>query len=131
MRTMNARLTIGLGFAALLATMATPASAQYDREGRYVPSPMGVPTDPYARPIPNYSGTPGEAKGTPIWPRGMIPAPAPVERPKTPEVTPVYPSNRLVRATAETCAKGWSKATGLTPVEFRRACARFNRRHDE
>ena len=57
---------------------ATPARAQYDRDGRYVPSPNGIPSDPTARPIPMYSGTPGSAIGTPIMPRAdMIPPAAP------------------------------------------------------
>lgn len=106
----------------------TPAKAQYDREGRYVPSPMGVPADPYARPIPQYSGRPGEATGTPIWPRGAIPSPPPIAPLKPREPAVIYPNARPVQVTAETCDKGWSKATRLTPVEFRRYCSRLRRR---
>ena len=105
----------------------TGASAQYDREGRYVPSPMGVPTDPYARPIPNYSGRPGDAIGTPIWPRGMIPEPPRLPPMKPAEIQPVPPSSTPRVVTPEFCDKGWSKATRLTPVEFRRLCARVRR----
>jgi len=63
---MTSKAAIGLVAAALAALIAVegPALAQYDRDGRYVPSPMGVPQDPYARPIPMYPGTPGGAAGT-------------------------------------------------------------------
>jgi hypothetical protein len=61
-----------IALAALIA-VERAALAQYDRDGRYVLSPMGVPQDPYARPIPMYPGTPGGAVGTPILPRAAIP----------------------------------------------------------
>lgn len=115
--------------AAVSIPAVEPAWAQYDREGRYVPSPMGVPTDPYARPIPNYSGRPGDAIGTPIWPRGMIADPPRVPPMKPAEIQPV-PHSTLPRVvvTPDVCDKGWSKATRLTPVEFRRLCARVRRK---
>ena len=64
-----------------LGCTAWPAAAQYDRDGRYVPSPNGIPADPTARPIPMYSGTPGEAIGTPSLPR---PPPAVIVPPLPP-----------------------------------------------
>lgn len=85
----------------LLAGMAvaTPAAAQYDRDGRYVPSPNGVPQDPYARPIPMYPGTPGEAIGTPSLPRAAI-QPSP-EVNRLPPPTTSYPySSRSLRYVA-------------------------------
>ena len=65
---MTPKAVIGRVAAILAALIAIESSAlaQYDRNGRYVPSPMGVPQDPYARPIPMYPGTPGGAVGTPI-----------------------------------------------------------------
>ena len=72
---MTPKAVIALVAATLAALIAVEgsASAQYDRDGRYVPSPRGVPQDPYARPIPMYPGTPGGAVGTPIRPRAAIP----------------------------------------------------------
>ena len=52
---------VATALAALIAVEGS-ALAQYDRDGRYVPSPRGVPQDPYARPIPMYPGTPGSAR---------------------------------------------------------------------
>jgi hypothetical protein len=65
--------------------LAASASAQYDRDGRYVPSPNGVPLDPTARPVPMDSGKPGDAIGTPIMPRSEIPRPTEV-RPLPPRL---------------------------------------------
>jgi hypothetical protein len=125
MKALHSHWAIGTVLACLAAP--TGALAQYDRDGRYVPSPMGVPSDPYARPIPNYSGRPGDAIGTPIWPRGNIPAPPDVPPLKPAETQRVYPSSTPRIVTPEVCDKGWSKATRLTPVEFRRLCARVRR----
>ena len=76
----RARLLI---VAVAILVAATPAFAQYDRDGRYIPSPNGIPSDPTARPIPMYSGTPGAAIGTPITPRAEITPP-----PALPQPTP-------------------------------------------
>ncbi|MBV1694678.1 MAG: hypothetical protein KGP27_09485 [Hyphomicrobiales bacterium] len=99
------------------------ASAQYDRDGRYVPSPNGIPADPNARLIPLYPGTPGQAIGTPLPPR-MDPVPRP------PAMTPridTPPSNSYwrsqVRIDRARCRAGWSRATGLSRIEFRRRCS--------
>jgi hypothetical protein len=100
------------------------AVAEYDRDGRYVPSPLGIPADPYARPIPNYSGKPGDNKGTPIWPRGTPSAPLPTMLPRTEAPVNRYPSRLPVALTPEQCADGWSKSLGLTKVEFNRVCRR-------
>lgn len=110
-------------------TAAAPVLAQYDRDGRYVPSPMGVPADPYARPIPNYPGTPGAATGTPIWPRGAIPQmPPPVTLTPPPASAPSYESLPVVPLSKAQCQDGWSRRTGVSRVEFKRRCALLLRR---
>lgn len=111
-----------LAAAALLA-VASPALAQYDRDGKYVPSPMGVPADPYAKPIPNYSGKPGAGIGTPVWPR-VQPYQQPNALAPRPEV-PITrrPSNTLpVPISVDECEEGWSKSTRVPRVEFNRRC---------
>lgn len=113
-----------LPLAALIAAAlaATPALAQYDRDGRYVPSPMGVPQDPYARPVPGSSGSPG-ATGEPIWPRGAKPPPAQTFRPATPQTTPVpYGSQLPPVVTVEQCKDGWSASTNVPRADFNRRC---------
>ena len=117
--------------ALVLAAIGLPAAAQYDRDGRYVPSPMGVPRDPYASTVPGYSGTPGGTRGTPTIPRGMISPPASIVEPLPPvlqnrgdppvrwsDSTPLWP-------TAKQCARGWSAKTGIPRVEFNRKCRRM------
>jgi hypothetical protein len=102
-----------------------PAAAQYDRDGRYVPSPMGVPTDPYARPVPLSSGAPG-SKGEPIWPRGMIPETArapnarPVER-GTPQYTQSARARAFYRAFKQ-CSNLWTATSGISRAEHNRRC---------
>ena len=114
---------------AALAAITVGASAQYDRDGRYVPSPGGIPRDPYAQPIPGYSGTPGAAIGTPNLPRyleGQSSPPRstfPSRRPVEPSI--VYPSSRPL--SLEQCRDGWSQSTRVTKVEFRRRCALMER----
>ncbi|MEQ1714345.1 MAG: hypothetical protein ABL908_23505 [Hyphomicrobium sp.] len=106
-----------------LATTAVPGLAQYDRDGKYVPSPMGVPADPYAKPIPNYSGKPGAVIGTPSGPR-IAPYQQPNALAPRPEV-PITrrPSNTLpVALTVEQCEDGWSNSTRIPRVEFNRRC---------
>ena len=115
-------------WAAALA-LVDPASAQYDRERRYVPAPLGVPADPFARPIPLYSGKPGAANGTPIVPRGAIPDGG---------LAPISPRPALPRAGSarslpvvidvEHCKSGWTKAMGVTRVAFDRRCSFLERR---
>ena len=112
--------------ALLLLAGSYAGEAQYDRDGRYVPSPMGKPADPYARPIPLYPGTPGEAIGTPIWPRDpqlRLP-PVTTERPDT---SPSVNSSgaRVVPLTLEQCDAGWSADLGLPRVQFNRRCKRM------
>lgn len=109
--------------AAAMFAVVVPASAQYDREGRYVPSPLGVPADPYAKPIPNYSGKPGAAIGTPVWPRvePYKPHNALAPRPQVPISR--RPSNSLpVPISVDQCEDGWSKSTRVPRVEFNRRC---------
>lgn len=121
-----------VGFAASVLTAAAAlvagqAVAQYDRDGRYVPSPLGIPADPYARPIPNYSGKPGDAKGTPIWPRGTPSDPAPAMLPRPPAPTSRLPGAlpqpvTVLPLTIEQCDEGWSSALKIPRVEFNRRC---------
>lgn len=119
---MNLRVFLVL---AVTLTGSAGASAQYDRDGRYVPSPNGIPTDPNARPIPMYPGTPGQAIGEPMAPRvpGITPLP-----PQSPRIDPFIGAAPLpIRLTAEICADGWSKASGMTRTEFRDRCRRLRR----
>ena len=115
--------TIHLAVLAAVALLAAGAvQAQYDRDGRYVPSPGGVPADPYARPIPTYPGTPGGAIGTPVWPRGpdLPPSPKVLQQPP---ITPVPSTGRPPPVvTLEECDRGWVKASGMSKIEFRRLC---------
>ena len=109
-------------FAAIVvAVMACcgAARAEYDRDGRYVPSPMGVPADPYARPVPLHPGTPGGASGTPIWPRGSVPPPLVVPRPADP-AAPLSPSSRPLSKAR--CLDGWSTRLGMGREEFHVRC---------
>ena len=114
--------------ATTVAALATPAAAQYDRDGRYVPSPNGIPTDPYARPVPLYPGTPGGAIGTPSLPRNDFPptSPPPVigspNAPKAPYAGDGLPRALRVPYTPAQCRRGWSAATGMSRREFDRRC---------
>jgi hypothetical protein len=133
MRRMTPKAAIALAAATLAALIAVEGSAlaQYDRDGRYVPSPMGLPQDPYARPIPMSPGTPGGAAGTPIWPRGAIPETpvVPPLRRDIPQTPPLYP--KFVPLTLAQWGELWSRATKLTPTEFRRRCASMLRHQEE
>lgn len=103
-----------------LLVSALPAAAQYDRDGRYVVAPNGVPLDPNARLVPMYPGIPGAAIGTPL----------PARQPTTP--TPDYPRAGVseplptyrVPLTATRCRAGWSPTTGTGRGEFARRCKR-------
>ncbi len=130
MRANMIHLLAGMTVAVIAA--AGPAHAQYDRDGRYVPSPMGVPRDPYAAPVPTYPGTPGGTTGTPIWPRGTQPSPPPKvleQRPMDVPPSAAVPTG-IVPLSLEQCDEGWSKSTHVTPVEFRRRCALLIKRRD-
>jgi hypothetical protein len=105
---------------AILTVGAASANAQYDRYGRYVPSPMGVPADPHARPIPLYSGTPGGAIGTPREP------PLPPYRPLPGPIPPITSSPTGSRPiTIMMCNDGWSRATRVSKAEFDRRCGKM------
>jgi len=127
---MTRRNALGIVVAAVVTAAAGPGLAQYDKDGRYVPSPMGVPTDPYARPVPLYPGSPGGTTGTPIWPRGTLPPPLPpmVLTPRPADTVTVPYTTLPVPLTLEQCEQGWSKSTHVTPVEFRRRCHLMKRR---
>lgn len=121
----NLRRLVFVG--ALLMAAAAPTLAQYDKDGRYVPSPNGIPSDPNASVIPGYSGAPGAtANGTPAWPRGQIPTQPSVTLPRarSPSVT----SSGLppVVLTEAQCRQGWSRKSGLARRIFEKRCeARF------
>ena len=93
---------------------------------------MGKPADPYARPIPNYSGTPGAAIGEPIVPRGAI-NPPPIElAPRLPDAPAPRPIEALPPPlTKAQCSEDWSRATRMTPSEFKRRCSLILRRKNE
>lgn len=130
---MAMRVRTALGALILVAAVGgtlQPSLAQYDKNGRYVPSPGGVPTDPYASTVPTYSGTPGGTSGTPTLPRAAYP-PAPV----VPSLRPVAPPHvgsslprPYVPLSVDQCDDGWSRGTHLTPTEFRRRCALLMKR---
>jgi hypothetical protein len=113
---------------AALAAFA-PASAQYDRDGRYVPSPLGQPADPYRSTIPNYSGKPGAAIGTPKLPRAydVQPRAEPQLRRDAPVVRYPGQTSLPVPLTIEQCEEAWSAKTRVSRVEFNRRCARMLR----
>ena len=114
----------------LLASLnSATAHAEYDSQGRYVPSPMGRPSDPYRSYVPGYTGKPaepgkpGEPKRFAPTPRAMqVPLPkiAPFDarqpRPATAEPLP------LVQPTPAQCKAGWSRATAISRSRFTRAC---------
>lgn len=125
---MTQRNTVrGLVALAAMAAAAGSAIAQYDRDGHYVPSPGGIPTDPYAAPVPQYPGTPGGAVGTPIWPRAYIPSSPPTPRLKDRPGPDIYSGSSLpapfVPLNVEQCDDGWSRRIGVSRVEFKRRCA--------
>jgi hypothetical protein len=130
---MTPKAAVSVAAATLAALIALEGSslAQYDRDGRYVPSPMGVPLDPYAAPIPMYPGTPGGAVGTPVLPRAAVPETpvVPPLRRDIPRAPPLYPN--FVPLTLGQCGEPWSRATKVTPTEFRRRCASMLKHQEE
>jgi len=108
---------------ALALATTTGAAAQYDRDGRYVPSPMGVPRDPTARPVPMYPGSPGKAIGTPVWPRDPPLKEQPVGGAR--RYDPPIASPLPIPLSREQCEAGWSVGTNVPRVEFNRRCARM------
>lgn len=109
---------------ALLSFGAAPAQAQYDREGRYVPSPMGKPADPSRTYVPGYTGTPGGTKGYAPLPR--IKEVQPLKVPQyDPRQTPrTYYTEPLPATfpTEEQCRAGWSREFAIPRSRYTRAC---------
>lgn len=109
--------------ALLLSVGATSAHAQYDRDGRYVPSPMGKPADPARTYVPGYTGKPGGSKGLAPLPRIQQVQPLKVspydarQKPRTyTEPLPVaYP-------TEGQCKAGWSRKFAIPRSRYTRAC---------
>ena len=113
-----------MAIAAATMVYSQPTLAQYDKDGRYVPSPNGIPADPRASVVPLYPGSPGGAIGTPTLPRAMtpqVPSVAPLASPPTVDVT--RDASRRVVVTRKMCAEGWSRATGVARSVFERRCA--------
>ena len=105
-----------------IAVPAGPCLAQYDADGRYVPSPGGIPADPYARPIPLYPGTPGAAIGTPIWPRGTQNPPTTTMTPRLPQSVTPPAARPLIPLAIQQCRDGWTAKLHIPKVEFNRRC---------
>jgi hypothetical protein len=124
MSTMRPRTFICLLLAWLVAT-ATPSLAQYDRDGRYVPSPNGVPLDPNAQLIPLYPGTPllpGQSGATLGTPRALNP-PAAMPQALPPRLAePSGSGSGLARFRRIRCADGWTARTGVSRMAFTRWC---------
>ena len=112
-----------------LALAASPALSQYDKDGRYVPSPNGVPSDPTRSAVPMYPGSPGGTTGTAPLPRSAYP-----ELPKTTVPTQPRPyippgsDQPRVFLTRDQCDKGWSPDTNVPRVQFNRLCKRMKPR---
>lgn len=127
---------LGLMFGLLLALAALLASpraafAQYDSQGRYVPSPMGKPSDPYRSYVPGYTGKPGGTKGLSTTPPAyqIKPAQAPAAIPMPKPATPIAPLMPMIHPTLEQCQAGWSKDFAMPRVRFNRACNVILREH--
>ncbi|MBR2534825.1 MAG: hypothetical protein IKE66_02010 [Hyphomicrobium sp.] len=108
---------------ALIAGVA-PVHAQYDRDGRYVPSPMGKPADPARTYVPGYTGKPGGTNRL---------APLPQLREAQPLRYPKYDARQTPPAnyteplpvpypTAEQCKAGWSRDLAIPRSRYTRAC---------
>lgn len=108
---------------ALLSASATSAHAQYDRDGRYVPSPMGKPADPARTFVPGYTGKPGGTNRLAPLPRLQQVQPLKVEpydarqqpRTNTSTLPVAYP-------TEEQCKAGWSRDFAIPRSSYTRAC---------
>lgn len=119
---------------ALLTLLAAPAAhAQYDRDGRYVPSPMGRPSDPYRSYIPGYTGKPGDAKRIAPTPRAFRTEPPLPNLPRfeaAPGSQRTRPSSSqplpVVYPTRAQCAAGWSRDVNIPRARFARACRALN-----
>lgn len=112
-----------LAICVVVAGMTVPAVAQYDAQGRYVPSPMGVPRDPYRSTVPLYSGKPGGAIGTPRLPQAyeLQPNVPPKYIPRMP-APQRYDGLPPVAVTLEQCDEGYSRDTGVTVRRFHQIC---------
>lgn len=103
--------------------LAPAANAQYDSSGRYVPSPMGKPSDPYRSSVPGYTGTPGGTKRFAPTPRGfqVQPLKIPPFTPRQDRQTTTAPLPAVYPTRAD-CKAGWSRDSALPKVRFARAC---------
>ncbi|MEQ1673306.1 MAG: hypothetical protein ABL893_20855 [Hyphomicrobium sp.] len=109
--------------AAIMLMGPHAANAEYDAQGRYVPSPMGVPADPYRSYVPGYTGKPGGTKRFAPTPRGFQVQPPKIQpfdgrlqpRNSAAPLPAVYPTRAQCRA-------GWSRGTGIPRARFKTAC---------
>lgn len=111
--------------AAVMLTIASaPAHAQYDRDGRYVPSPMGKPADPARTYVPGYTGKPGGTKGYAPLPRIKEAQPLKVppydarQKPRTTYTEPLP----VTFPTADQCKAGWSREFAIPRSRYTKAC---------
>lgn len=107
-----------------LTLSAGPANAQYDRDGRYVPSPMGKPADPSRTYVPGYTGKPGGTNR--LAPLPQIKEAQPLTYPKydarqTPRANYTEPLP-VVSPTEEQCKAGWSRDFAIPRSRYTRAC---------
>lgn len=108
---------------AATALVVPAARAEYDSQGRYVPSPMGKPSDPYRSYVPLYTGKPGGSKRQPITPPAYEMKPLTLPRFDPPKERSIYRARpRVARPSRQDCLEGWSKKTGIPRARFKRAC---------
>lgn len=110
--------------AALALIASAPAHAQYDRDGRYVPSPMGKPADPARTYVPGYTGKPGGTNRL---------APLPQIKEAQPLKLPPYDARVTPRTnyseplpvaypTEDQCKAGWSRDFAIPRSRYTKAC---------
>lgn len=99
------------------------ALAQYDSQGRYVPSPFGKPGDPYRSIVPLYTGKPGGTARLPNRPPAydVKPPRQPAYDQPVPRRRKGAPADQPIPTTAQ-CRTGWSKEIGVTRAWFKRVC---------
>lgn len=99
------------------------ALAQYDSQGRYVPSPFGKPRDPYRSIVPLYTGKPGGSARLPNRPAAydVKPPRQPAYDQPVPRRRKGAPADQPIPTTAQ-CRTGWSKEIGVTRAWFKRVC---------
>lgn len=123
MRSVGEGITVFSAFA-LLSLSAVAAHAQYDRDGRYVPSPMGKPADPTRSYVPGYTGTPGGTNRIAPLPQIKETQPLKIAPYDARQKTRIYNTEPLPATfpTAEQCKAGWSREFAIPRSRYTRAC---------